>query len=175
MTIHPVVRPLVSIGLRALSPGCLSGDDESAADPSATSADPAPTSSEPSWPLMTSHGACGALFIYSHNEEETHAVTVDFLEATDGDFAAGFTAQIVLPDPAVRVRLLQGEQLAGFFCNGDGRQAQRIDEGRSADDGTVAITVEAGVIEVRELWIGSADGTTVEVEPFTTQIGPAGG
>ena len=166
-TIRPSAALLIS--LLVLASACAGG--------SSSSSDPA------RGVRLTASGGCGDAFIWATTAEGDLAVTVS-TEARDRSAAGPTTIDLDLPDPAVTVEVLRGEDLARNFCNDVILPSSRPADTQSVTAGTGEMVLDppkdagsyancgttSGRLRLRGLV--AEDGTTfAPIDARTDQIG----
>jgi hypothetical protein len=126
-------------------------------------------------------GACGDAYIWLATASGGRAVTVQ-VDALDRSADDPTTIEFSLPDPAVRVEVLRGEDLARNFCTDVIDMASEPSEtqGATSGDGTITLTPKlddlaacgAGEVTLTLDELVAEDGTTfAPVDVRSTGIG----
>lgn len=167
MTASHVLRAILIVSVAA-SAACMDSDGDGGQDAVAAAA-------SDEWPSMVHHGACGALFVYAHDDSETHAVTVALSDVTYEEVEAGLSLTVDLPHPSVEVELVEGVQVDDPLCNDMVGDAHRVDRTSVPSNGHLALGTQDGSVQVQRLELHLDSGSEVVVQPFEVPIGTVGG
>lgn len=119
----------------------------------------------------TQFGACGRLFVYAVTEDQSAAITFHFAGLGAGDHQQTYT----LPDPAVNVEVVTGQQVDNPLCNDLLGHDYRLDRARAVSAGTLHLSVAGRDVTLTVEGLALDGGPDIQLDHITTPIGTLGG
>ncbi len=138
---------LLALGMLAAACGSPAPSAAPTAAPTAPSRTPtapptAPAEFEIEAAQFVNTGGCGDAFLWATNAAGTAAITIEWGGAASTAWADdGFTDTQQLPNPEIRVSVVEGSQLTSYYCNDIRSPGQGETSRVEANTGTVDITV----------------------------------